>query len=479
MKQVLPFLVLAIMLCPLAGQTLNNPESIAIDSYYPYTKYISNAGNGQILSTTNLTTYMVFAEGLGSVRGLCIKNRILYAATAQGLAIYSLDTQQQLALVPVPGSVLLNDVVLDDAGNVYISDTQAHIIFRYSVADASVHPFVTNGILNPNGMAFDSKHNRILLVSYRENSPIQTLVLPEGEVKTLLQTNLGYLDGIGIDNNEAIYFSSWQTNIIYRIMSLTSRPYPVYRNLNGPADFTFYSTRSSSYSGWTTYQNKIYIPNFNSNSIAVKELPNLPDFFESYLGGGGEYGDPSDYTISWMITNEINILEYNLYVQVSDFVQPDFTQAVLSSFSPYPAQNVPEALYVSPVWWWGWSPHLWLEMVERDGSRHLWGPYTVIVVENQDEVNAPSLKNLQIYPNPVTSSSVVSFELEKATSVELSLTDVKGRRVFRQDLGFMGNGKHTAQLCPVQILSALPNKIYCCRLKAGDKTLSRRITLLR
>jgi hypothetical protein len=478
MKFILPFLALTIMLSPLCGQTLHNPESIAIDSYYPYTKYISNAGNGQILSTTNLTTYTVFAEGLGSVRGLCIKDRVLYAATAQGLAIYSLNTLQLLALVPVPGSVFLNDVVADDSGNIYISDSQAHTIFRYNIATSSVTPFVTSDIQSPNGMVFDSKHNRILLVSYRENSPLQSILLSGGEVKTLLPTNLGYLDGIGIDTNGAIYFSSWQTNTIYRIMSLTARPYPVYRNLDGPADFAFYSTRSSSYSGWTTYQNKIYIPNFNSNSIAVNELPNLLDNFETNMNTGG-YGDPGDYTISWITNKEVNLLEYNLYYDQTDYWHPDFTQAVLSTYSHIPAQNVPEAYYASPIEMYWYCTFVWLEMVEQDGSRHLFGPNMIMIVDNQDGVNAPALKNLLVYPNPITSKSVVSFELDRATSVKLSLTDVKGRMIFRKELGVLNKGKHIAELCPPELLSHLSNGIYCCRLKAGDKTSSRRITLLR
>ncbi|MBN2829231.1 MAG: SMP-30/gluconolactonase/LRE family protein, partial [Candidatus Cloacimonetes bacterium] len=264
MRKVYVILAVLIIVVSLNGQTLNNPESIVYDFSTEW-RYISNNGNGSIIRDHNDEQYAYFYQGLGGVRGLYIHERTLYAATNLGLSIFDLNTEQLISNVSIPESVFLNDVVADDSGNLYLSDTQAHKIFKYVISSGQVSTFISTGIQSPNGMVFDATENRILLVSFRANSPIQAINLPGGEVSTVLTTTIGNLDGIGIDMNGAIYFSSWQTNSVYRLTGLSATPDQIWTGLSGPADFFLYEETSMSNTGLHN-DCQIWIPKMNNNA---------------------------------------------------------------------------------------------------------------------------------------------------------------------------------------------------------------------
>lgn len=470
-------LAISLALC-LSAQTLNNPESIVKDNFYPYYCYVSNAGTGQILRTQNLIQFTEYASGLGSVRGLIIHNRTLYAASAMGLAVFDLVANQHLSTISIPGSMFLNDVVADSSGNIYISDTQAHKIFMYRSQSGTVSAFITTGIQNPNGMTYDYIHNRILLVSFRANSPIQSISLPDGQISTYCDTNLGNLDGIGIDSNGAIYFSSWETNCIYILMHPTSKPIPVFRGLNGPADFSFYYHNNGGYWGWVDFTNKIYIPNMNSNTIIERDLPNYPIYFEAILTASGESGGPSDNCCSWMMKREVRIQGYNLYYTTG--WNSTFSDATLINPTMIPAQNAVNAYYGYPIYNLWYDNLIWLEVIDINGNSNVFGPVYVMVVQNEDETASPTVSQMQVYPNPVKDNAFLSFELGKTEVVSVYLYDVKGRQICARNLGAMSIGKQTLELSQLGLdIASVKSGMYLCRLQAGERSLSRKLTIIK
>jgi len=471
MRVMMVLLFLCVSILAL-GQALNSPESVVVDysnSYMDY-MYVSNVGNGQILKKAYYDTeYTVFASGLGSVRGLCIYDHILYANCNLGLARFDLITQQNIGNVVVPGSMFLNDVIADSSGNIYMSDGQANKIFKYNIANGTVGSFISTGVQNPNGMAFDTPNNRILLVSYRANSPIQAIQLPNGELSTVLTTNIGNLDGIGIDGNGAIYFSSWQTNSIYRMTSINAYPVQVWTGLSGPADF--FLTRETLY---YFDNNDIVIPNMNSNTMSVYHLPNfVRDFYALYVSKYPELG------VQWRSYFEVDLEGYYVYVSTSG---NDFSLAELVTDSIITAQNTLDTEYGPYDWNFNYpiGQFWWIQSNEMDGTEHLFGPFQAIGVENEDIVTTPIVNYFNVYPNPVIDNSILSFELTKNEEVIISIYDVKGRCILKKHLGVIEKGKQTINLNSAGLdFSGLASGIYFCRLLAGKQVLSRKISIIK
>lgn len=236
MKHLALITILAAVWISLAAQGLNRPESVAFDPGSGYF-FVSNTGNGSIVMTKDLKTYSYLTQNKGRVRGLFISGRNLYAASDKGLLVFDLDGQTLLQTVPVPGSSFLNDVVADGEGNIYITDNQAHKIFKYVPDSGVVSTSVGKGIQGPNGIIYDAKKNRLLFVSLRPKSPIQAISLPGGAVTTFKATQNGNLDGLGMDKAGNMYFSSWETSSVYRLKDQNSAPVRIVKNLSGPADF--------------------------------------------------------------------------------------------------------------------------------------------------------------------------------------------------------------------------------------------------
>lgn len=261
MKTILSLIVTLFCVNLMAGG-LNRPESVTYD-FRTDTYYVSNTGDGSIIASPDLKTWSTVLKDKGAVRGLFINKRTLYAASEKGLLVYDLDSNSLLKTVPIPGSVFLNDVTIDGQGNVYITDNKASKIFKYSPASGTVSTFLSRGIQNPNGIIFDASNNRLLLVSLRPNSPIQEISLPEGKLSIYKSTDKGNLDGLGMDSTGQIYFSSWQSNAIYRLKDQNSEPVLMWGGLSGAADFF---TWISGGKLW------LLIPEMTANRILTREV---------------------------------------------------------------------------------------------------------------------------------------------------------------------------------------------------------------
>ena len=83
-------------------------------------------------------------------------------------------------------------------------------------------------------------------------------------------------------------------------------------------------------------------------------------------------------------------------------------------------------------------------------------------------------QGLSLYPNPVGSAALVSFNLSGSSKVDLALIDLQGKTVATKALGQMNRGKASVSWA----LPELAKGTYILHLKAGEKVSAIRLQKL-
>lgn len=114
---------------------------------------------------------------------------------------------------------------------------------------------------------------------------------------------------------------------------------------------------------------------------------------------------------------------------------------------------------------------------EKTGILYFDGMQTDGEISVVDEDNSlPKVYSLkQNYPNPFNPSTIISFDLPKASFVTLKVYDILGREISILLNEYKGAGKHNA----VFNASDLPSGIYIYRLEAGEFVKSSKMMLVK
>ena len=241
---------------------LNLPESIIFD--VSHNRYlVSNYGTGDIIQIDSNNNQEYFIQNGRAIQGLEIVGNVVYAGCDSLVRGFDLETGNMVMNIPVTGVSNLNDITADTTGNLYLSDVFGTKIIKVNINSQSCWVFVEgDGILRPNGIFYDKPYNRILVCSYRTNSPIQAISCADSSVTTLTSTSISNCDGITKDNNGRCYVTSWNTRSIYRFdPDFNDPPETVYQNSCGPADISY-----------DAFHNEIAIPLQLCNDWSVMQV---------------------------------------------------------------------------------------------------------------------------------------------------------------------------------------------------------------
>jgi hypothetical protein len=222
-----------------AQNLLRAPESIVYDSLY--NRYLlSNYNTGSIVQIDSLGNQDYFVQQQDAIQGIEVSGNVVYVGCGYGVKGFDLETAEPVLDVVIPGAVNLNDVAADTSGNLYVSDVYGHAIYKIRIHDPVYSTFATEDISYPNGLFFDEVNNRILVCSFRANTPIQAISLSDSSVTTVMDTYLSNTDGITRDDFGYYYVSSWNTLSIHRFDStFTNPPEPYYYSGGGIADISY------------------------------------------------------------------------------------------------------------------------------------------------------------------------------------------------------------------------------------------------
>lgn len=202
------------------------------------------------LSTTGEVIARNWAQGLDRVRGSKLANGFLFIAELQGLAKLDLATGAVVKRYPAPEAGMFNNIALDLAGNLYVTDTPKNAIYKYDKAADTLAKWLESPKLEwPNGIFFDNGFlvaapwgtvtdpatwgtkvpGRLQLISLRSKS----IEFMHGN-----ETPLANGDGLVGDGKGNYFVGDWVTGKIY-LVDQKAEPTELITVHQGIGDFTF------------------------------------------------------------------------------------------------------------------------------------------------------------------------------------------------------------------------------------------------
>ncbi len=248
------------------SQEFKMPESAAYDTI-KNRYFVSNFGDGSIIQINSTGKKTYFKKGLSKPLGILIYKNTLYVVdNPKTIRGFNLINGASKLTVEIKEALFLNDITADNAGFLYITDSQGGAIYKINIASQSYSLFVKTQE-GPNGIAYDKLKNRLLVCYFKEKAPIDEINIEDLKISTLTSTKFTNLDGITLDNEGNCYVSAWgagsfetefkKKGTIYKFdNSFTKKPRIVSNGFHGPADIYF-----------NIWRNELVIPCLLSNHV--------------------------------------------------------------------------------------------------------------------------------------------------------------------------------------------------------------------
>ena len=222
-----------------------------IDGKEPWTK----DGTGSI-GKVGLDGKVIAAEwvkGLEAPKGMALHKGRLYVADIDRMVVIDVAKGAIAETIPVPGSQRLNDVTVDKAGVVYVSDMQGLKI--YTLKDSKPAVFIDSGLKRPNGVLAHGDDLYIL------DSGALIKVGKDKQRTTIVEGMDASTDGVEHVQGDEFIVSCW-AGVVYHVKGkekhelLDTRP----QKLNS-ADI-----------GFDAKSKMVYVPTFFANTVVAYEL---------------------------------------------------------------------------------------------------------------------------------------------------------------------------------------------------------------
>ena len=231
--------------------------------------YISNFDQGmtmgpgnQFISRLNrdgTVRELHWVSGIQQPLGMVLRDGMLYVAERKSIAVINVENGQVTERIPIPGAVFPNDITMDDAGALYVTDTRKNVIFR--IVDGKAEIWLQGPAVDgPNTIYFDK--DRILWGNSNDGC-LKSVQPDTREIRVLANVGTGFIDGIRSDGHGNYLVSLWKGRL-FRI-GLDGKVTKVIDTTNtGPyiADFEYIAD-----------ENLLIIPGFYYPRITAMTLP--------------------------------------------------------------------------------------------------------------------------------------------------------------------------------------------------------------
>jgi len=210
----------------------DEPESVLVHPTKPLL-FVSNVnghpaalnGKGYIslLSDEGKVIRHVWVNGMDAPKGLAMDEKYLYVADMQQMHIVDHEKGELVKSIKAEGSVMLNDVVIDDKGVVYLSDILGGGVYRYE-NDALTKWISAEALPHPNGLLFN--HGQLTVATWGTGlhedfttDVLGGLSIIDRDTKQITAYKnaeaFGNLDGIA-EIKGALFVSDWMNGNIFK-----------------------------------------------------------------------------------------------------------------------------------------------------------------------------------------------------------------------------------------------------------------------
>jgi hypothetical protein len=234
--------------------------------------FISRIGPDGVLLELKWIDGQTAGVTLHAPKGMALRGDTLFVTDITAVRLFHRESGDALGSWAVRGATFLNDVAVDTAGTVYVSDSGLRASangFEPSGTDA-VYRFDPDGtplrltagetLGHPNGLA--AGPGRLVLVSFGSGAMFQ--IHPEsGQTSGLPRPPAGQLDGVVRLESGSLLVSSWEAKAVYR-MGPGAQFTAVVENVEAPADI-----------GYDRARERILIPLFTTNQVHLVPLPRV------------------------------------------------------------------------------------------------------------------------------------------------------------------------------------------------------------
>lgn len=145
--------------------------------------------------------------------------------------------------------------------------------------------------------------------------------------------------------------------------------------------------------------------------------------------------------------------------------------AVVSSFIPNANQWRKEVVTITPNFVSSGKVMVKIEVTSKGGNTMYIDNLRVYTLLGDKEALAEN--NINLYPNPVTTETGISFDLKTPEKVSVKIFDVVGNAVFQNEATTFGAGSHTLPL--YNHVKNLKAGMYMVQVKFGDKIYNTKL----
>ncbi|MDZ7859466.1 MAG: SMP-30/gluconolactonase/LRE family protein [Candidatus Krumholzibacteriota bacterium] len=198
------------------SREFKTPESVKYDQVRNAI-YVSNIngrptardGNGFVskLNTDGEVKVSRWITSLNAPKGMAIYEGKLYLADIDEVVEIDIGSGKIMNRYKAPAAEFLNDVAVDTAGNIYVSDSSSKVSAIYRLRGKDIKVWIKDDkIKNPNGL-FINKGT--LFVGSSGDGTLKAVDLETSEISTVAQPGFG-IDGLVVDGKGGFILSDWR-----------------------------------------------------------------------------------------------------------------------------------------------------------------------------------------------------------------------------------------------------------------------------
>jgi hypothetical protein len=245
-KLLMITVALALTLLPVLTQaigTFNRPECAVFDSVN--NRYLVSAWQANaVIAMTPSGAQSLFWQYSAQVLSNTIYRDTFYVSCGYQpglIAGLNLATGHLDMMLEISGSIQIDGMAGDTSGNLWVVDMNAKAFYRVELSDRSYTKISPHNLATlPQDIHFDAANNRLLIVGYSANAPIQAYDINTGTLTNVSTTTHGYMDGIAQDQNGDYYVSCYSGGEVYMYDSAFSRtPMRILSGLASPSNISY------------------------------------------------------------------------------------------------------------------------------------------------------------------------------------------------------------------------------------------------